>query len=78
MAAQEFKHLFSPLKIGAMMVPNRIVFPAHWTCFFVQDEPPNERLMHYLLTQEKLPLPALDSTGLLARAALKRATRIAS
>lgn len=53
MAAQEFKHLFSPLKIGNMVVPNRIVLPAHWTCFFFQDEPPNERLMHYLAARAK-------------------------
>ncbi len=53
MAAQEFKHLFSPLKIGTITVPNRIVFPAHWTCFFVQDEPPNERLMHYMAARAK-------------------------
>jgi mycofactocin system FadH/OYE family oxidoreductase 2 len=53
MAAQEFKHLFSPLRIGSMTVRNRIVFPAHWTCFFPQDQPPNERMMHYLAARAK-------------------------
>jgi mycofactocin system FadH/OYE family oxidoreductase 2 len=53
MAAQEFKHLFSPLKIGPMTVPNRIVCPAHWTCFFPQDAPPNERLMYYLAARAR-------------------------
>jgi 2,4-dienoyl-CoA reductase-like NADH-dependent reductase (Old Yellow Enzyme family) len=53
MAVQEFRHLFSPLKIGTMTVPNRIVCPAHWTCYFPQDEPPNERLMHYLATRAR-------------------------
>jgi mycofactocin system FadH/OYE family oxidoreductase 2 len=53
MAAQEFSHLFSPLKIGTMTVRNRIVLPAHWTCFFPQDQPPNERLMHYLAARAK-------------------------
>jgi len=53
MVTQEFKHLFSPLKIGPMTVPNRIVCPAHWTCFFHQDELPNERLMHYLATKAR-------------------------
>lgn len=46
MAETEFKHLFSPLKIGPMTVPNRIVCTAHWTCYFPQDTAPNERLKH--------------------------------
>jgi mycofactocin system FadH/OYE family oxidoreductase 2 len=53
MGEQELKHLFSPIKIGNMTVNNRIVFPAHWTCFFSQDKPPNERLMHYLAARAK-------------------------
>jgi len=53
MAAQAFKHLFSPLKIGPITVRNRIVCSAHWTCFFPQDEPPNERLMHYLAARAR-------------------------
>jgi mycofactocin system FadH/OYE family oxidoreductase 2 len=53
MAESEFKRLFSPLKIGTMTVRNRIVCPAHWTCFFPQDEPPNERLMCYLAARAK-------------------------
>jgi mycofactocin system FadH/OYE family oxidoreductase 2 len=53
MASQEFQHLFSPLKIGTMTVPNRIVCPAHWTCYYPQDAPPNERLRHYLEARAK-------------------------
>ena len=53
MAESEFKRLFSPLKIGPITVPNRIVCTAHWTCYFLQDEPPNERLMHYLAVRAR-------------------------
>jgi mycofactocin system FadH/OYE family oxidoreductase 2 len=53
MAENEFKNLFSPLKIGSMTVPNRIVCPAHWTCYFPQDAAPNERLRHYLAARAK-------------------------
>jgi 2,4-dienoyl-CoA reductase-like NADH-dependent reductase (Old Yellow Enzyme family)/thioredoxin reductase len=28
--AQQFKILFSPIKVGSMTVPNRIVVPSHW------------------------------------------------
>ena len=53
MAEQEFKHLFSPLKIGTMTVRNRIVFPAHWPWFFAAHEAPNERAMHYFAARAK-------------------------
>jgi mycofactocin system FadH/OYE family oxidoreductase 2 len=53
LAEQEFKHLFSPLKIGTMTVRNRIVFPAHWTWFFSGHEAPNERTMHYYAARAK-------------------------
>ena len=29
--AQQFKHLFSPIKVGTMTVPNRIVVPSHYS-----------------------------------------------
>jgi mycofactocin system FadH/OYE family oxidoreductase 2 len=47
LAEPEFRNLFSPIKIGTMTVPNRIVFPAHWTWLFGPHEAPNERLRHY-------------------------------
>jgi mycofactocin system FadH/OYE family oxidoreductase 2 len=47
LAESEFRNLFSPIKIGAMTVPNRIVFTAHWTWLFGPHEAPNERLRHY-------------------------------
>jgi mycofactocin system FadH/OYE family oxidoreductase 2 len=53
MGEQELTYLFSPIKIGNITVRNRIVFPAHWTCFYSQDRPPNERLMHYLAARAK-------------------------
>jgi mycofactocin system FadH/OYE family oxidoreductase 2 len=53
MAESEFKHLFSPIKVGNITVPNRIVCTAHWTCYFPQDEPPNERLMYYLAARAR-------------------------
>jgi mycofactocin system FadH/OYE family oxidoreductase 2 len=51
LAEPEFRHLFSPIKIGTMTVPNRIVFPAHWTWLFSPHEAPNDRIMHYFATR---------------------------
>jgi mycofactocin system FadH/OYE family oxidoreductase 2 len=53
LAEQEFKHLFSSLKIGTMTVRNRIVFPAHATWFFPTHEAPNERAMRYFAARAK-------------------------
>ena len=43
----QFPHLFSPLEIGRVTVPNRISFSAHLTNLAV-DGLPTERLTHYL------------------------------
>jgi mycofactocin system FadH/OYE family oxidoreductase 2 len=51
LAEPEFRNLFSPIKIGTMTVPNRIVFPAHWTWLFGPHEAPNERMRHYFATR---------------------------
>ncbi len=53
MAEQEFKHLFSPIKIGNMTLRNRIVCPAHCTAFYGEGEAPNERMMHYLAARAR-------------------------
>ncbi len=42
----EFKYLFSPLKLGSVTVPNRVVFPGHMT-MFSRDGLPTDRLAHY-------------------------------
>jgi mycofactocin system FadH/OYE family oxidoreductase 2 len=44
--AGQFKYLFSPLKIGQVVVPNRISFSAHLTSF-AEDCLPSERHAHY-------------------------------
>ncbi len=44
----DFKNLFSPIKIGNIELRNRIVCPAHCTAYFKEGEPPNERMAHYL------------------------------
>ena len=53
MAEQEFKHLFSPIKIGNITLRNRIVCPAHCTAFYGEGEAPNERMMHYLAARAR-------------------------
>jgi len=53
MAAQEFKHLFSPLTIRNVTVPNRIVFSAHVPVYWPIHQGPNERAMQYYLARVK-------------------------
>jgi len=53
MESQEFKHLFTPIKLGTVTVPNRIVFSAHANLFFEMGEAPNERAMHYFAARAK-------------------------
>lgn len=48
----EFKFLFSPLKIGNTVVPNRISFSAHLTNF-AEHELPTERHIYYLAERAK-------------------------
>jgi mycofactocin system FadH/OYE family oxidoreductase 2 len=43
----QFPHLFSPLRIGRVTVPNRISFSAHLTNL-ADDGLPTDRLIHYL------------------------------
>lgn len=46
--ANEFPHLFSPLKIGRREIKNRIVFQAHQTCFgFPNDRESGQRYIAY-------------------------------
>ncbi len=47
MAAQEFRHLFSPIKIGAVTLPNRIVL----TGAFIRLT--GDRLLHYYVARAK-------------------------
>jgi 2,4-dienoyl-CoA reductase-like NADH-dependent reductase (Old Yellow Enzyme family)/thioredoxin reductase len=53
MSKQEFKHLFSPVKIGNITLRNRIVCPAHCTAFFGEGEAPNERMARYLAARAR-------------------------
>lgn len=48
----QFKHLFSPLKIGQVVVPNRASFSAHLTNF-AEDCLPSERHVHYLAARAR-------------------------
>ncbi len=43
----QFKYLFSPLRIGRVMVPNRISFSSHLTNF-AENNLPGERYIYYL------------------------------
>lgn len=45
--AQRFKFLFSPLKIGKVVVPNRISFSAHLTNFAVNSLPTEREAYYY-------------------------------
>ena len=44
--AQEFKHLFTPLKIGPITVRNRLVCTAHMS-LLAEDNVPGERFRRY-------------------------------
>ncbi|MFQ5827120.1 MAG: mycofactocin system FadH/OYE family oxidoreductase 2 [Dehalococcoidia bacterium] len=48
----QFKYLFSPLKIGAVTVPNRIVFSAHLTNF-AEGSLPSDRHAYYYAERAK-------------------------
>lgn len=47
-----FRLLFSPLRIGSVIVPNRIFFPAHLTNF-AEDNMPTERHAYYYAERAK-------------------------
>lgn len=53
MEAQEFKHLFSPMTIGKVTIPNRIVFSAHVPLYWQVNQGPNERALQYYLARLK-------------------------
>ena len=48
----EFKYLFSPLKIGSVVVPNRIHFAAHMTNFG-EDQQISDRHIYYYTERAK-------------------------
>ena len=48
----QFRYLFTPLKIGPVRVPNRIVFPAHLTNF-AERNLPSERHADYYAERAK-------------------------
>ena len=48
----EFKYLFSPLKIGSVVIPNRIHFAAHMTNFG-EDQQISERHVYYYRERAK-------------------------
>jgi len=49
---KDFHYLFSPLKLGTVVVPNRIHFAAHLTNFAV-DQKISERHIHYYRERAK-------------------------
>jgi len=51
--AQQFRLLFSPIKIGSMTVPNRIVVPGHYPNLRDPDTLPGERLIAYWESKAK-------------------------
>lgn len=51
--AEEFKYLFSPIKLGPMTVRNRIVVSSHATNFSLPIGPPTDRAMYYWLSKAK-------------------------
>jgi hypothetical protein len=55
----QFQHLFTPLKVGTMTVPNRISMLGHAAGYFTLDGLPTERAVDYLLAR------ARGGTGLL-------------
>lgn len=52
MYSSQFKYLFSPLKIGSMTVPNRVLFSAHLTNL-AENNLPSDRLTAYYAERAK-------------------------
>ena len=50
--SKRFKQLFSPIRIGSVTVPNRIVFPSHLTDL-AEDNLPSERQAYYYAERAK-------------------------
>ncbi|MGD0231992.1 MAG: mycofactocin system FadH/OYE family oxidoreductase 2 [Syntrophorhabdales bacterium] len=50
--AEQFKYLFASLRIGRIVVPNRISFSAHLTNF-AEDSLPSDRHVHYLAARAR-------------------------
>ena len=53
MKTAQFKHLFSPITVGAMTLKNRIVVPGHATLLMPLDGMPTERILRYWLSKAK-------------------------
>lgn len=51
--ADQFKYLFSPLKVGSMTVPNRIVVPGHYPAMRDPDFLPGDRNIAYWESKAK-------------------------
>ena len=53
--ADQFKLLFSPLKVGSMTIPNRIMVPGHWPGmrYYPQEFLPDDRLIGYWESKAK-------------------------
>ncbi|MEE8398610.1 MAG: FAD-dependent oxidoreductase [Desulfobacterales bacterium] len=51
--AEQFKHLFSPIKVGNITIPNRIVVPGHFPALRDPDMLPGERLTAYWESKAK-------------------------
>ena len=51
--AEQFKHLFSPVKVGSITIPNRIVVPGHYPSFRDPDSLPGERNIAYWESKAK-------------------------
>jgi 2,4-dienoyl-CoA reductase-like NADH-dependent reductase (Old Yellow Enzyme family)/thioredoxin reductase len=49
----QFQYLFTPIKVGAMTVPNRIFMPGHATGYFNLDALPTERALEYFLARAR-------------------------
>ncbi len=45
--AEQFEYLFSPIDLGGMTVPNRIVVPGHYPAMRDPDTLPGDRLIAY-------------------------------
>jgi 2,4-dienoyl-CoA reductase-like NADH-dependent reductase (Old Yellow Enzyme family)/thioredoxin reductase len=50
---QQFQYLFSPIEVGRMTVPNRIVVPGHFPALRDEDSLPGERLAAYWESKAK-------------------------
>jgi len=61
---QKYEYLFTPLKVGSMIMPNRILSGAHGTRAYKEDQAPPENVIQYYEARAKGGAGCIDVSGL--------------